>query len=363
MLKKYFLLTILFFLVISSHISAADLSGGFTFISQSASDNRVKNDSTASVDVGMVWQRPEGRWWLYIEGNTTPKLNGVSTILTESNADAGSALDSDREGRLQISELNYQFLLENQSALTIGLLDASSYIDSSRISNDENTQFIGVSFVNNPTIEFPDYALGLVYEFKVGDSDTTARIVMTSSNGLADNPNASYSQLVDVDNPDKGAFIAARLGYETASRLLGFGVWMHTAPHDTLDGMESNERNYGAYVVSGWRWGQNALNARLGASNAKVSNAHLYAALAYQHKFKPWVFGTGLAVILLSEHADQTGRGDTLQTEVYLRHELRPSLYVTGSLQYLVNSGFDASDTIYDSEIFVTSARLSYVFE
>lgn len=105
------------------------------------------------------------------------------------------------------------------------------------------------------------------------------------------------------------------------------------------------------------------MNARFGVSNAKVSNAHLYAAVAYRYRFKSWVFGTGLAGILLSEHADQTDRGDTLQSEMYLRYKLKPDFFATASVQYLANSGFDASDSVYDSVIFVGSVRLSYVFE
>ena len=344
--------------------TAAELSGGFVFSNQASSDDRVKSDVTASVDLGITW-RQNGRWWLSIEGNTTPKQNSVATLLPESNADADTALDSDREGRLQISEINYQYSIERNSSLTIGLLDASSYMDVSRISNDENTQFIGVSFVNNPTIEFPDYALGLVYQFRHHESKTVTRLIVTSSNGLSDNPNASYSQLVDVDNPDKGAFIAARIGYESTQRLAGFGIWTHTAPHESLDsnGNNGNGKNYGAYFVSGWRGDKYGLNARLGIANARVSNANWYGALTNQYRFKPWILGAGMATIFLSNHAEQTDRGDTFQTEIYLRNELRRGIFLTGSIQYLVNSNFDASDSIYDSEIFVGSLRVSYVFE
>lgn len=230
-----YLLLLLNLISCSGYSIAVDLKGGFTFITQSATDSRVENDSTASVDLGVTWQRPRGRWWLYLEGNTTPKADGVATLLVESNADAGTALDSDREGRFQISELNYRFDMDKESAFIIGLLDASSYMDTSRISNDENTQFIGVSFVNNPTIEFPDCALGMVYESNLGESGYLARFILTSSDGLADNPNASYTQLVDIDDPDKGAFIGARIGYERISRLLGLGFWAHTGPHDRLE--------------------------------------------------------------------------------------------------------------------------------
>lgn len=351
------------FALVSLNSNAVDLSGGLTVLGQSASDDRVENDVTASVDLGMTWQQPAGRWYLYIEGNTTPKDNGVATLLTESNADAGSALDEDRDGRLQVSELNYQFLLENDSMLTLGMLDASGYMDHSRISNDENTQFIGISFVNNPTIEFPDYALGLVHEVKAGNDQASFRFIVTSSNGLADNPNVSYGQLVNVDEPDKGLFVAARYGFETGRRLFGFGVWSHTAPHESLDGQDTNEKNFGTYIVSGWLWDQHALNMRLGAANPQVSESHLYTALSYRYKLKSWAFGSAVALIKLSDEANQLDRDDTVQSELFLRNELQPGLYLTASLQQLVNSGFDASNIVYDERIYVSTIRLSYVFE
>ena len=110
-----------------------------------------------------------GRWTLHIEGNTTPRDDGVSTLIGESNADAGTALDDARRGRVQVSELYYTHAWQGARSLAIGMVDASAYLDISRIANDANAQFLGVSFVNNPVIEFPDYSLGMVYEQRLGD--------------------------------------------------------------------------------------------------------------------------------------------------------------------------------------------------
>jgi hypothetical protein len=102
--------------------------------------------------------------FVYLEGNSTLDASRASSVLVETNADAGTALDPDRRGRVQLSELNYQLHRPAGRELTFGLLDASGYLDRTRITNDENVQFLGASFVNNPTIEFPDYTLGAVYQ-------------------------------------------------------------------------------------------------------------------------------------------------------------------------------------------------------
>jgi len=359
--NKQRVITALVIVIAPLNIQAVDLSGGITLLGQSATDQRVENDITASIDLGITWPSSNGRWYMYLEGNNTPDDRGVPTLLIESNADAGTALDKDREGRLQLSELNYQFSLSQNSSLVLGMLDASAYMDSSKITNDENTQFIGVSFVNNPTIEFPDYALGLVQNINF-DTHKSLSFILTSSNGLADNTNVSYGQLVNIDEPDKGMFFATRYGYETKNSLLGLGVWTHTAPHESFDGLSNKRKNYGAYVVSGRKWKHHAINYRLGIANPDVTAAHQFIALTYQYTWQDWTFGAASSKITLSDQVDSLTMDNTQQTEVYLRHEVSPGYFITGSLQHLVNSGFDASNEIYDDRIYISTIRMSYVF-
>lgn len=356
-IRKIALVSLL--LLISSQGQALDFNGGFTVLGQSASDARIDNDITASVDLGMSWNRPNGRWYLYLEANNTPKNTGVATLLIESNADAGTALDKDRDGRLQISELNYQFKFSNDSLLTVGMLDASAYIDQSRITNDENIQFLGVSFVNNPSIEFPDYALGVVQEIKP-QKNSMISLVVSSSNGLSDNTNVSYSQLVNIDEADKGFFLAAQYLIESGRTNLATGFWTHTAPHESLDGLSTNAKNYGYYAVAGWKQKKHALNARMSVANQEVMSAHIFGSLAYRYKSGDWVFAVGSSKIMLSDKAVQVDQDDTIQSEMYLRYELQSGLYLTGSLQHLINSGFDASNSDYDDRVYVSTVRLTY---
>lgn len=93
-------------------------------------------------------------------------------MLGEVNGDAGSALNGNGDGRLQISELRYALPVRDFGTLSFGLLDPTAFLDTtshanptagpdfSGIANDETTQFLGNSFVNNPVVEFPDYTLG-----------------------------------------------------------------------------------------------------------------------------------------------------------------------------------------------------------
>jgi hypothetical protein len=277
---------------------------GITAVALDTTDKRIKNEETASADLYLHWQRPNGMWTLYLEGNTTPLKNGVSAILGESNADAGTALDERRQGRIQISSLYYTYDWDTSHSLTAGMIDASVFLDVSRIANDQNSQFLGVSFVNNPTIEFSDYALGFAYEQKLESAGMpVVRFVLTSSNGLANNTNVSYNQLLSIDEPNKGAFAAARAGWKIENALFNMGIWTHTAPHTALDNStKTNLKNYGAYLVAGVMHEKHALNLRLGVANPEVSRASAFAGLSYRYKADPWVSGIAYALIKVSSH-------------------------------------------------------------
>lgn len=336
--------------------------GGVTATAQTTSDDRIESEFSASADLRVHYERASDRWLLYLEGNTSPRRGGVSTLVPESNTDAGTALDRDRKGRAQISEFHYTVTWWSQHTVTLGMLDPSAYLDVSRIANDENTQFLGVSFVNNPTIEFPDYTLGLVYENAL-PSGPRLRLVIASSNGLADNPNVSYSQVVNIRHPDKGTFIAARAGWETPQSMTGAGVWTHTAPHIALDNpARRDEVNYGIYFVQGLGSERHAANWRIGLSNPEVSRAERFYALAYRYRRPPWVVGLGYAFIRLSHYIDDPDQASTRQAELYTRYRLREGLFLTGSVQRITNSDFDASNSVRDAHLSVYGLRLSWLF-
>ena len=153
-----FVAIFMFFMLLTQSAKAEEdnnitYEAGVTAVALDTTDKRIKNEETASADLYLHWQRPNGMWTLYLEGNTTPLINGVSSILGESNADAGMALDERRQGRVQISSLYYTHDWDTSHTLTAGMIDASAFLDVSRIANDQDTQFLGVSFVNNPAIE------------------------------------------------------------------------------------------------------------------------------------------------------------------------------------------------------------------
>ena len=347
------------------------VTGGTTTVYQTTTDPRVLPALTASADLGITWT-PTPRTGsagvtrrasvtAYLEGNSTSETGSVAALLPEANTDAGSALDRFRRGRVQLSELRLDLDLGAGRRISGGLVDPSAAFDQSRVASDENTQFLGVAFTGNPTIEFPDYTLGLLYED--GSSGATVyRVGATSSSGLADNPAASYAQLVNVTAEGKGAFLIGSVSRPGARRLLRVGAWLRTGGHPRLDGPGS-EANHGAYLLAGASTGRHRGSLRLGYANPRVSQASAFVGGGYQYLAPPFVYGLGLAHTFLSGRARAPGLGPTTQGEGYVRRRIAAGWFVTGGLQWIHNSGFDATSADRGADVAVWSVRLTTLLE
>jgi hypothetical protein len=280
--------------------------------------------------------------------------------LPEVNGDAGTALDRESKGRLQVSELHYTRSF-GENSMTAGLLNPACVLDASEIANDETSQFLSSTFVNNPTIAFPDYTLGACVHYERNQSHPGVNLLLTSSHGLADNPNHSYAELVDVTAAGKGLFIGSELYWQSSADIWRVGIWTSTADHAALDGSGRNEYNYGAYLSADHAFAHSKINLRLGAANDDVSEAAGFASLALETTLAEHTLGAALGKTRVSSKAG-SDKGDTLQAEVYMRFALRDNLHLSPSLQYIENSDFDATDSHFDQKIAVYTLRAGYNF-
>lgn len=338
------------------------VSGGLTTVAQWVDDDRVRAEWVSSLDLFVdVALGGRVRLETYVEANTTPFRNGVSTLVGEANTDAGTALNGRREGRVQLSEVRLVVPLGEGSRVHGGLLDATHFLDVSRIANDENLFFLGVPFVNNPTIEFPDYALGAALDGAIPGTDSwRVGAVVTSSHGLADNPGVSYAQLLSVDEPDKGVFAGLATRWVGEGRRLSLGGWVHTAPHDRLDGAADSEANWGLFSVAGWFRGPHAVSARVGLANPEISVDRLFTGLTYLWARTP--DAVGVAVGRSAASPDAIDAADVVHGELFVRRRLFREVFATGSLQRIHNPGFDDLGRTVDSRLWIVGLRLSMQF-
>lgn len=337
--------------------------GGITAVYQYPDDDRVDDELTGSADLFVTIPQAGGEWLIYVEASTVPEAGTVSAIYPTANADAGSVINSDGDGGVQISELNYTFRLKGRRTLMVGLIDASAWLDRSRAANDENQRFINGSFVNNATIEFPDYTLGGVVRWLADENRPEMTLVVASSDGLADLPDRSYQDLLDIGDDERGAFLAAGASWLRENYTARLGAWVRTDDHANLRDPDKTAMNYGVYSVLGWQASGHVLNARVGVANDSVSVASGFVALAYQRQTAWGLFGAGIARSWLSEEFRQADLADTTDVEVFFRIPVvGRKAHLTPSIQYLENPGFDASGARASTDAIVASVRLRWDF-
>ncbi len=338
------------------------LSGGVSVVGQAASDSRAASEITGSADLHIELATRRGSVEAYVEAGAIPRTDGVFTFVPESNADAGTVVAGSGELRAQVSELKYRHELRDDRSLVAGLLDPTVYLDTTRVGNDENMQFLGTAFLNNPTIDFPDYTLGVAFGQPAAGRRPSLVAVIAASDGLGDERNGSYHRLFDLAADGKGEFFGVELDWSSPERLLRVGAWHNSADRRPLSGTTTLSHGQGAYMALGLAHERHEAGVRLGAAEDTASGASGFASLTYQLDKGALVFGVGAARTWLASELSQPGRDDVDHTEAYVRYELRPELYVTPSIQVVRNSGFDSSGVDRSDRVVVYGVRLRYRF-
>ncbi len=337
--------------------------GGVTTVYQWADDKQSEAELTASADLFARLSRSRGEWLLYVEASSSARSDGVSAFYPTVNGDARSVLTSDGDGGLQISELNYTFFMQEDRTLMLGLIDPSAWLDRSRITNDENQQFLNGSFVNNATIAFPDYTLGGIFRLQGKGRRPELTLVLAGSDGITDLPDRSYQELLDLTSDGRGVFLGAGSGWSFEHSSWRIGAWIRTDDHLVAGSDTDTEANYGIYGVYGWLAGDNAINVRAGLANSNVSVSDRFVSLAYQRKTRYGMLGLGVAHTGISDEFQVTGRDRGLDAEIYFRIPVFDGNgHITPSLQYVEVPDIDASESVTSSTATVIGARLHWFF-
>ena len=345
------------------HAKEISWEGGITAVYQDTDDSRADSELTASADIFATLKQERGEWLLYIEASSAPNSNGVSAFFPTVNGDAGSVLTAGGDGGVQVSELNYTLHMERNRSLMLGLIDPSAWLDRGRIANDENKHFLNGSFVNNATIAFPDYTLGGVFRMLGNNRRPEFTVVVSGSDGIADTPDRSYQDLLDLNEDGRGVFLgsgASWLNDRTSWRL---GAWLRNDDQDSEDNVANDDINYGVYGVFGWQAGVNALNVRAGMANSDGSAADRFLAVAYQRETQAGVLGIGAAGTRIATGFSGPGRDNALDSEIYFRIPvLDDAGHITPSIQYVEVPAVDATDPASGSSAVVAGVRFHWSF-
>ncbi len=299
--------------------------GGLTTTWQHADSAGIGDEMLGSLDLVATMPKGGGLWTLYVEGSTTPLPAGVSSIHPAPNSDAGTALDTQNRGRLQVSELHYAHPLD-AGRITVGLLNPTGFLDTSKVANNETSQFLSATLVNNPTIEFPDYTLGAAYHYDADRWSPGVTLLLSDAHGLAGN-SGSYSDLFTLGRSNRDLFLATELYWQPPSLTLRLGSWYSSTRHD-YRGRTNN--NCGIYSVIDGYQGWLHWNLRGGVANRKVAKTATFIAIATETVLHDTIVGVGFA----HNGAGENGNGIN-QAEGYTRMELSNSVHLTTALQWI----------------------------
>lgn len=339
--------------------SSFSYEGDLTAIVQASDQKKLNTGTEASGDFFIHYQKSHWQINLHLEGNITPSSNSITAQLPDANADAFSAMDQYENGRLQISELSadYTDKQATMSQISFGLLDATTFFDTNAIMNDENTQFISAPLGNNPTIDFPDYTLGITATFQVGlKPNLQTQLGVFSGKGLADNAGRNYNETFELNPDKKGMLIIGETQLmKTPIHHLSFGAWTHTGEHSDLEQPSRNKLiNYGLYLTGSHQMGANTMAIRLGYSRPEINELNKVLSLGIQHVYNTqWVTGAAGSYQSASSH---TQIDDTQTFEFYVRYQPSKSdFFITPSIQYFHNANIAKNITL-------GNLRLSYLF-
>ncbi len=138
-------------------------------------------------------------------------------------------------------------------APTVGIIDATAYVDTNEYANDETEQFMNDAFVNNPLAELPSYDLGAVLEVSNGRLNFTG-LVMNTKN----------------DNDKNYDYYALQIGvseFKTFGMVGNYRLYYYRTTKDFTDYRGNEDYKEGFGFSGDWTIGEKCgLFSRLGVN-------------------------------------------------------------------------------------------------
>jgi len=357
---------------ISTHRRAGRFSGSYDL------ELSADLEKLLGIEGGSMFMLTEGVWSKSagIDGPSVGSVFGVN---------------GDARGRrtIDITELWYEQIFADETIhLRIGKMDLTGgfehhncpvSFDCSNYANDETTQFLNGALINNPTIPFPDYGLGVAVHYNpVGCWYATAAIADAQADIRETGFKTTFHDedylfcifetgltphLDSANGPLQGAYRA--------------GIWYDPQPKantDYADAGKSYRDDVGFYATCDQmlikenpeQQDQQGLGAffRYGYANSNKNDIANFWCIGFQYQGLLQnrdndVLGVGFAHGAFSNKAPTTYTEDYESVvELYYNARLTPWLAVTPSIQYIANPGGDK--TINDAVVLGARVQMSF---
>ncbi len=325
-------------------------------------------DLEVSADLEMLLGFDNGSLFLHLEGGW-PDTEGI---------DGGSVgsyfgVNADAIGNrtMDVKQLFYEGpLFDDSLTLTIGKIDFTWVFDCSAYADDECSQFLNAAFVDNPTIPFPQYSLGVVLTWELTDS---WYIMGGVADAQADGRETGFSTTFD----DEYYFlylletgIASELDSSNGPMpgTYRIGIWNDPQPKANSDSTKSYRDDVGFYLSFDQMLRKENYELedsqgigaflRYGYANSKRNDITNFWSIGLQYQGlldgrDDDVLGLGFAQGIFSNNASTTYTEEyESAVELYYNARVAPWLAVSPSVQYITNpSNPDNAETADDAVV------------
>jgi len=335
-------------------------------------------DLELSADLQKLLGFETGTLFLHLEGGW-PNEEGINRLSVGSAF--GVNADAIGNDNILVKQLYYEGpVFSDALTMMIGKIDFTGIFDCSAYADDECSQFLNAAFVDNPTIPFPAYSLGVVLNWDITDS-------WYLLGGVADAQADSRETGFRTTFHDEDYFfyaletgITAELNSANGAMPGAYrvGFW--------VDGRDkarfSNSKNYrddiGVYVS----WDQMlykenpdtedmqglGIFGRFGYANSDLNPIGNFWSIGLQYRGllegrDDDVLGAGFAQGIFSDYAGANDGGNYTENhenvlEIYYNAQVTPWLSLSPSIQYVSNTGGD--ETIKDAVVFGLRAQMTF---
>ncbi|AOV15897.1 hypothetical protein BJI67_01355 [Acidihalobacter aeolianus] len=343
-------------------IGSAHADTGFDHIASSSilagtyqHTSGTRDSFNAQLDLLGYFDAGPGQLQYELKAGSTPLSDGVTANYPEANALAGETTSPNGHGRLAITQIYYA-IGAGGGELNAGLIFPANYIDTNPVADDEYHQFMGLTFVNDPTIQMPVYVLGGTYSHPLNRTFNVLAMLASTRDLYGHN----YPNLLDSGASDRGSFGDLELDWQQGNLQGNFGAWTNTdhditAPPLATDVIPAPTQNFtrhsawgvygnfgGSVPGTGVQW-----DLRAGWANPKASLASSFVSIQANDTFATSLLAGGrkltVAAGISRTGASPDAIGPTaplIQVEAYVRTRLVRSLYISPDVQWIRHTQF-----------------------
>ncbi len=331
-------------------------------------------DLEVSADLQKLLGIESGSLFVHVEGGwpDTEGIDGVSV-----GSAFGVNADAIGNRTMDVIELFYEgTIFDDALNLKVGKIDFTGIFDTSAYADDETSQFLNGAFVDDPTIPFPDYSLGVVLCYNLTDS---WYIMGGVADAQADRRTTGFGTAFD----GKGYFLyifeiglAPELDSANGPMPGEYraGLWNDPQPKENSDSSKNYRDDVGFYLSCDQMLAkENAdpedsqcLGAffRYGYADSKRNDITNFWSVGFQYQGliegrDDDILGIGFAQGIFSNQASTTYTDDHENAfELYYNAQVKPWLNISPSVQYVGNPGGDK--TVSDAVILGVRAQTSF---